>query len=686
MRKSPVKSLMAMSLASAMVLGGVLAPISAEAAAPVAPSKIVLSATSKTMYVGQSSTLKVKSVSPSKASKAVTFKSSDGKVVVVNSKGKLTAKKAGKATITVTSKLKKNGKAAKATCKITVQKAPTKLKLAVSSKTMVVGNTFTLKTVMDKTAFQGVKYTSNKTSVATVSSKGVVSAKKAGKAVITVTSVANAKAKATFTVTVKKAPTKIVLGETSKSIAVGKTYSLKVKSVLPGDAIKDLKYTTNNAKVAVVSAKGVVTGKSKGTASITVSSVAKPNVKAKCTVKVWNAPKSITAASTVDLYAGEKSAVKVTLPAGTYTGLDFKTADAKVATVSSNGVVTAVGKGSTSLVIMSKLDSKVRKVVKINVTPKAESITLNYNSKTMGIGDTFKLVAKSMAPAGTDGKVAFKSDDKTIAGVKSDGTVTGYKEGTTYINVIAKSNTEVVARCKVTILPKVVDAVTETEGFKYYTLDKLAKKYAVEYKGVESEVDAKDFAADVQNMKDSWNLYYNSDKTVKELFDGAAFDAFIEAFLSAKSQDAMSKFVEFKITKNEDGVRVVNAKRATGTWDVTATVSAVENEDKTTDIIIDQVGGRERKYVFKNVVRTLVEDNNVITFTVGSYDLVVTINKDASLIDIKRQFANSTVDVLTYEETKRAYTLKVNKTYAAEISEKLGLAFDIDEVKVSNLN
>ena len=62
-----------------------------------ASSKIKLNKSKATIYVGKSTTLKM-----SGTTKKVTWKSSNKKVVTVNSKGKVTGKKKGKATITAT--------------------------------------------------------------------------------------------------------------------------------------------------------------------------------------------------------------------------------------------------------------------------------------------------------------------------------------------------------------------------------------------------------------------------------------------------------------------------------------------------------------------------------------------------------------------------------------------------------
>lgn len=119
--KMKMKRWLASVLSFALVLGsGLIAAPSAEAAAK--PKKLTVTPKKKTLYVGNKakSTTKIKvKVSPKKANKKVTFKSSNKKVATVNSKGKVTAKKVGKATITVTAK---GNKKLKKKVKITVKK------------------------------------------------------------------------------------------------------------------------------------------------------------------------------------------------------------------------------------------------------------------------------------------------------------------------------------------------------------------------------------------------------------------------------------------------------------------------------------------------------------------------------------------------------------------------------------
>lgn len=122
-------------------------------------------------------------VTPSNSQEKITYKSSNTKIATVSSTGVITAKKVGKVTITVQS-----GKQ-KATVTLTVKKAPVlkAIKNVPPKKTITKGKTYTLKPQLYPSgAIAKITYTTSNKSVATVDSKGKITAKKKGTAVITV--------------------------------------------------------------------------------------------------------------------------------------------------------------------------------------------------------------------------------------------------------------------------------------------------------------------------------------------------------------------------------------------------------------------------------------------------------------------------------------------------------------------
>lgn len=123
-----------------------------------------------------------------------------------------------------------------------------------------------------------IKYSTSNKKVATVDKSGKVKAISAGKSKITVKSASN---KHVCVITVP-GTTAIKGIKSSVSIKKGKRYTLKPKLSYTEKADK-VTYKSSNKKIATVSKKGVIKGKKKGTATITIKS---GKVTKKCKVKV----------------------------------------------------------------------------------------------------------------------------------------------------------------------------------------------------------------------------------------------------------------------------------------------------------------------------------------------------------------------------------------------------------------
>ncbi|MBD5464819.1 MAG: glycosidase [Lachnospiraceae bacterium] len=153
--------------------------------ADVKVSKISISGISKKIAAGKKIQLTAKVTPANATNKAVTWKTSNKKYATVNSKGKVTLKKAGIGkTVTITATAK-DGSNKKATYKIKIMKHAVKsVKIKAPAKTVKAGKTLKLKatvTTTGKSVNKTLKWTSSNTKYATVSKKGVVKAKKAGK-------------------------------------------------------------------------------------------------------------------------------------------------------------------------------------------------------------------------------------------------------------------------------------------------------------------------------------------------------------------------------------------------------------------------------------------------------------------------------------------------------------------------
>ena len=205
-KNSTVGRILAWVIAAAVAVSILTIPQTESYAAGGKVTKVAVSnlpAKQLTLKKGKTFTLKPKVTVTGKISKKVTYKTSNKKVVAVNAKGKITAKKKGTAKIYVISKADKKKKC---TITVTVGTPVTKVKLNKTKSTMTVGKKQTLKATVTpkKASSKAVVWKSSNTKVATVTSKGVVKAKKAGTVTITATAKDGSGKKATCKVTVKK--------------------------------------------------------------------------------------------------------------------------------------------------------------------------------------------------------------------------------------------------------------------------------------------------------------------------------------------------------------------------------------------------------------------------------------------------------------------------------------------------
>lgn len=366
--------------------------------ADVKVSRITLSAsTGLTLTKGQTQKLTA-TVAPANATnKTVTWKTSDKNVATVSENGLVTAVGGGDATITCTAQ---DGSGVKATCKVTVTVPVSGIQLSQTSAALTVGDTLTLtKTIYPSDATnQAVTWTSSSDVVASVDSNGKITAKTAGSAVITCKSVSDNSVVGICNVTVKakvQTPSeikvnKITLNKTTASVTKGKTLQLTA-TVAPGNATKkEVKWSTSNKNVAMVSTSGLVTAKSAGTATITCTTQDGSGVKATCKITVKNPVVKVTKVTlnktTATLAPKETLTLKATVTPtnATNKAVTWKSSNTKIATVSSSGKVTAKAAGTVTITCRAKDGSGKKATCKITVYTNTEAYVARIYTKALG--------------------------------------------------------------------------------------------------------------------------------------------------------------------------------------------------------------------------------------------------------------------------------------------------------------
>lgn len=167
--------------------------------------------------------------------------------------------------------------------------AKSKLKVSPKSKTIYVGKKITLKAnkKVKWSVYKGKKYVkiTSKKSAKKVTVKGLKKGTaymkaKRGRSVKKIKIVVKAPKKKASS----KVPTKIYLTSTAKSIGVGDTCTVSVKSVTPSTASKEVNFSSSDTKIAKVDRSGMVTGVSDG--DVTIKATSKESGKIFASVKI----------------------------------------------------------------------------------------------------------------------------------------------------------------------------------------------------------------------------------------------------------------------------------------------------------------------------------------------------------------------------------------------------------------
>lgn len=229
-------------------------------------------------------------------------------------------------------------------------------------------------------------------------------------------------------VTTVNAASKVKISKRKATLIKGQTLKLKVKGTK-----SKVKWSSNKKSVATVNSKGKVTAKKKGTATITAKVNGK---KYKCKITVEQPKINITS---VSLTKGKTTTLKVL---GTKQKVSWKSQNNNIAKVTSNGVVSGVSAGTTT-VTGTVLKKKYNCKVQVSNPPSLPNpIKLNKSNVAIPVGDVEQLTLTGASNA------KWSSSNTNVATVSSSGKITAVSVGVVKITATANG---VKATCTVTV-------------------------------------------------------------------------------------------------------------------------------------------------------------------------------------------------------------------------------------------
>ena len=369
----------------------------------------------------------------------VSWSSNNPAVASVSSTGLVTAHQNGTTTITATS----NSQTTAAI--ITVAQASSTIAIHSASATLTaIGETVQLSATVKDAKSQTVpgatiSWSSNNPFVASISSTGLVTAR--GNGTVTITATSGGKS-TTATITVAQSPNTIVVTPASANLnAIGSTVQLGAtvrdanNNIFSGASIS---WSSNNPFVASISSTGLVTAHQNGTTTITATSNSQTTAaiitvaQASSTIAIHSASATLTAiGETVQLSATVKDAKSQTVPGAT---ISWSSNNPFVASISSTGLVTARGGGTTTITATSGGRTAT---ATITVVQLPNTIIITPSSATLvAIGETVQLratVKDEKAQTVPGASVTWQSSNPAVISVNSSGLVTARGNGTATI-------------------------------------------------------------------------------------------------------------------------------------------------------------------------------------------------------------------------------------------------------------
>ena len=381
----------------------------------------------------------------------VTWSSSNTSVATVSPAGVVTGVAIGTATITATSETKSG------TATITVTQAPVATVTVTPPSSTVVINTTTTLVAVTKDANgvvlngRAVTWSSDNTTIATVSAGGGVTAKATGTATITATSEGKT---GTALVTVVPVPVaSVTVTPLSANVFVGsqQTFAAITKDAggqtLTGRAVS---WSSSASSIATVSTSGVVTAVAVGTAVITATSEGKSGTATTFvlqvpvgSVTVSPSPATVVGTQTVQLTATVKDQNGVVV---TDRVVNWSTNSPSSAAVSSTGLVSGNNTGSTPLSATITATSETKSgSTTVTVTPNpVATVTVSPSPASVKKGNRVTLTATPTDANSnplTGRAVTWSSSNTTIATVATNGQVTGVNPGSAVITATIDGKT-----------------------------------------------------------------------------------------------------------------------------------------------------------------------------------------------------------------------------------------------------
>ena len=416
-------------------------------------SSIILNQNAATIAVGNSLQLTA-TVEPINASnKTLIWESANTEIATVDDYGKVNALKPGSTIITVRST---DGSNISDQCELTVVKLVDGISINITTATLIEGQSLQLEAIVspESATNKSVEWSSSNEAVAAVSEDGKVTAISKGSAVITAKSTDGSNVSASCHVNVIKLVSGIVLSDIEITLNEGQSTTLTAIVTPELANNKNLTWESSNTAVATVTEDGKVTAISKGLAVITAKSTDGSNISASCTVNVVKLVSGIVLSET-EMTLNEGSTAQLTAIVSADANnpmITWMSSNESVATVSQDGKVSAIAKGTAIITAKATDGSNISASCTVNVVKLVNGIILSETDITLNEGETVTITATVTPDLANNKAIVWTSSNESIATVDEYGVITAHLQGKAIITAKSTDGSNISASCAVTVI------------------------------------------------------------------------------------------------------------------------------------------------------------------------------------------------------------------------------------------
>lgn len=374
-------------------------------------------------------------LTPASTTDTFTWKSFDTKVANVDKDGKITAAKAGKTFIQVTT-----SSGQMALLQLTVQEPLKGLSISTEEKTINKDEQFTLTPIFTPAEAYNktIKWSTSNESVATVKTADgtdnvVVTG--VGGGICTIRGVSEEGGYTVICiVTVVEKTAKVTVSPKTKYLQVGKSFTVKAVVSNPNATSKGVKWSSSNKKLATVSSKGKVKAKKKtGTVYITAKAKDGSGASAKCKVVIVRKITSIKLNRyTASILVGKTIKLKKYIKPknASVKSVSWSSSNNTIATVDATGRVHGLSEGMVKIRVKAKDGSNKSAVCLISVREpvSATGVSVGNSELVVAKGRTI-MSGISISPANSTDSIHYFSDNPSVASVNRYGKITAKRTG-----------------------------------------------------------------------------------------------------------------------------------------------------------------------------------------------------------------------------------------------------------------